>query len=741
MKKILNTLLSLVMIFSLSCPAFAAKDSLNKMDAWKIDENFFSTDTTESLKEKGISFLSNDKITFNDGNIVINRDNEVTLNHKLGGNYTFETEFKASNTNQHYVTFNKNGNSYYKLILLYGGNDPGTLQLSKITEGEAVTLTEVKTVQPATAWWANHALNVKISQEIIEDGIKIKASLYSYRTKETVLLEYTDTDSPIVSGVASVVLPYAVNTLYELKAYSTPYSEPTLVNRIIADYDGFKGHTLETLTERGFTFKNLSYMDISANGVKLNNSHGSISFGEAGKGVVRGSYNVRFKFGWQWNKHSVSFNRNGSDYYHIVKGSETVNGAAEHFVRLDKVTASGTVTLAKNTYSSSPFADTYSQRDYEIDVNKEVFPAVISVKVKADDTVCELSATDDAPLSDGKIFIDCEYSGYPTLYNFFCTRKEYAGGADSDGNPGLYTKAITYAKKVSASDSVASLQNEGINLAYNKSADTITFADDGANYNGLSSDAQILYTPGKLQSDSFVFTTKHVTSNQRPSEVRFNVSEDAKSYYLFKFVIPFDYNIPNSHIELYKVVDGNSTLLASNEDADKGAAGAGGITTLKVEVRGNDISLSATGSRFGGTDTLSFTETEPLLPSGNFILGFGSYGANEKFKELSYSTDKLITLDDELFFYVNGAYSNSYAKGKIEIEAPIKRIGSFVVAAALYEDYEMTDIKTFTPDEFNSGKTELFDTTDSTAENACVKVFVFDSEDTLNSCTRVYELN
>ena len=94
-----------------------------------------------------------------------------------------------------------------------------------------------------------------------------------------------------------------------------------------------------------------------------------------------------------------------------------------------------------------------------------------------------------------------------------------------------------------------------------------------------------------------------------------------------------------------------------------------------------------------------------------------------------------------MFFYVNGAYSNSYAKGRIEIEAPIKRIGSFVVAAALYEDYEMTDIKTLTPDEFNSGKTELFDTTDSTAETACVKVFVFDSEDTLNNCTKVYELN
>ncbi len=716
------------------------------MDAWKIDDTFFATDTVETLKEKGISFSENDRVAINDGTVVITRDNIVTLNHDLGGNYTFETEYKVSNTNQHYVTFNKNGNSYYKLMLLYGGNEPGTLQLSKVTDGgEAAILKEVKTAQPATAWWANWAFNVKVSQEIVDGGIKVKANLYSLRTKETVVLEYTDTDNAFMSGAASVGFPYATNTLYTLKAYSTPYTDATLVNKVIADYDGFKGHTLESLTDRGFTFNNLSYMDISRDWIKLLNNHGYITFAEPGKSVIEGSYSASFKYGWSWNKHSVSFNRNGSDYYHIVKGSETVDGATQHFVSLNKVTASGTTTLAKNTYTASPFADTYSQRIYEIDVNKEVSPAVITAKITVDDVVCELVAEDSAPLADGKIYIDCEYAGYPSLYNFFCTKKEYVGGSNANGDAGLYTKAITYNKKIGATDSVDSLLNEGINLAYNKSADVITFSDNGACYNGVTNNAEILYAPGNLGSDSYVFTTKHVTNNQRQSEIRFNVSADGKSYYQFKFVIPNDYTNPNSHIELYKVVNGTSSLLASNEDADRGAAGAGGTTTLKVVVNktasGNEITVSGTGSRYGGTDSLSYTDSSSPLDAGNFLLGFGSYGGAETFKELSYSVDKLITLNDDVFFYVNGAYATAYSNGKIEIEAPIKRIGNYVVVAALYEDYEMTDVVTLTPDEFNSGKVALFDTTQSAAKDAYVKVFIFDGEDTLNNLTKVYELN
>ena len=746
MKKILSALLILVMIFSVSCPAFAAKDSLNKMDAWKIDDTFFATDTVETLKEKGISFSESDRITFNDGNVVITRDNVVTLNHDLGGNYTFESEFKSSNTNQHYVTFNKNGKSYYKLILLYGGNDPGTLQLSKVTDGgEAVVLKEVKTVQPATAWWANHAFTVKVSQEIVDGGINIKVNLYSHRTKETVALEYTDTNNAFVSGAAQVVLPYATNTLYTLKAYSTPYSEPTLVNKVIADYDGFKGHTLESLTQRGFKFTNLSYMDISHTQMKLLNNHGNITFNEPGKNVIEGSYNAKFDFGWSWNKHSVSFNRNGSDYYHILKGSEAVNGATQHFVRLNKVTASGTTTLAENTYTASPFADTYSARNYEIEVNKEVSPAQITVKITVDGVEHTLTCADAAPLADGKIFIDCEYAGYPTLYNFFCTKKEYVGGSNVNGDAGLYTKAITYNRKIGATDSVDGLLNEGINLAYNKKAETITFGSTGACFNGVTDNAFVMYKPGNLTSDSYVFTTKHVTNNQRQSELRFNVSEDKKTYYQFKFVITNDYQNPNSHIELYKVVNGASTLLASNEDADRGAAGAGGTTTLKVIVNktasGNEITVSATGSRHGGTDSLSYTDSTSPLVAGDFLLGFGSYGGAETFKELSYSIDKLITLNDDLFFYVNGAYATGYSKGLIEIEAPIKRVGNYVVVASLYEDYEMTSVKTLTPDQFNSGKVTLFDTTQSTAKDAYVKVFIFDSEDTLNNLTKVYELN
>ena len=53
----------------------------------------------------------------------------------------------------------------------------------------------------------------------------------------------------------------------------------------------------------------------------------------------------------------------------------------------------------------------------------------------------------------------------------------------------------------------------------------------------------------------------------------------------------------------------------------------------------------------------------------------------------------------------------------------------------------MTDIVTLTPEEFANGKVQIFDTTNSTADTGMVRVFFFDSENTLNSCGDIYELN
>ena len=760
MKKIISVVLTLVLVLGMSVTSLAAFDTLESMDAWKYDKSFNSTDTTAKLREHGVVFSSPSKPVFYDGYFVMSSaDDNVTLNPKggLGGNYTFETEYKISNTNQHYVTFNRNGNSYYKLMLINDGNAGGILQLLKIIDDKTDVLSEVNTAKKETAWWSNWKLNVKVSQEIVEDGIKIIAKLYSFRTGETVTLEYTDTDSAFTSGAATVEFPHCTATVNVLKAYSTPYSNPSIVNKVLANYTGFKGHTLDSLKERGFGFSGLTALDISKKRILFKNNNGKISFAEPGKSVVEGSYNAIFEYSWGYNSHAVKFNYNTTSYYTVTKGTETVDGVTTYYLSLDKVSGETVETLARNSYNALPYPDTFTSLVYDINVDKSSSPAVITVEIKCDEYAGSitgttpsygptyiLTASDSTPLVDGKIYIDCQYGGSPTLYNFYCTKKEYVGGSNVNGDAGLYTKAITYNRKIGATDSVDGLLNEGINLAYNKKAETITFSSAGACFNGVTDNAFVMYEPGNLTSDSYVFATKHVTNNQRQSEIRFNVSEDKKTYYQFKFVIPNDYQNPNSHIELYKVVNGTSTLLASNEDADRGAAGAGGTTTLKVIVNktasGNEITVSATGSRHGGTDSLSYIDSSSPLAAGDFLLGFGSYGGAETFKELSYSIDKLITLNDDLFFYINGAYATGYSKGKIEIEAPIKRIGNYVVVAALYEDYIMTDVVTLSPEEFNSGRVALFDTTNSTAENSYVNVFIFDAEDTLNTLTKVYEL-
>lgn len=768
MKKLISIVLSLVLVMSMCVTAYAVEveiDTTDVIKAWKYKSNFSATDTFGSLEDDGITFTTPDSVSFYDGYITTHSLEDVTYNPSpmLSGDYTFETQFKVTNTNDHYITFNKNGDSYYKLQLFkHSGSSSNAdytskiMRLSKVVGDTTTVLAETNYSAESTGWWSGNTLSFTISQEKTKEGLKLTALVYSSRSKETVEIVYTDTEDYLERGSANIHFEYCgTPTIYYINAYSTPSATARTMYRTYVDITNWKGHTEESLTDLGFTFTKLKYASTRKQFVDfVNQGNGIIKYTVPGMDVIPGSYELEAKFAWLYNKHNMRFNVNGSNYYTVEQVTETVDGATVYKINLNKVTGDTVETIASQSFDTAQFIDTYAFATYKLKFEKENGVANITLDIQNDawslqyendkHGECVLEATDSTPLADGAFQIMCNYVGSPKLQEFKCVVAEDFGGSNG-GVEGTYTKAVTYDKTITSSDSVASMLKEGINLAYNKAEDTITFDDNGATYASVASAAQVKYTPGSLVSDSYNFTSTHYSANQRASYVKFNVSEDEKSYYQFEFNLSNDYSDNQSYIELYKVVNGGTPeLLASNTNSDKGAAGAGSTTKLYVDVvktdAGNEITLTAKGSRFGGSDSLTYTDESPLA-SGDFIIGFAEYGGTVRFSNVTYSTDRLVTLDDECFFYVNGAYATSYQKGKIAIEAPVRILGDYVVTAVLYEDYEMTGIVTLTPEEFANGKVQVFDTTNSTAKTGAVKVFFFDNENTLNTCADIYELN
>jgi len=767
MKKIISIILSAAAAFTLCVPAYATPKTTDTLKAWKYESRFRTTDTIGALAKDGITFSSESGISFYDSYITLPSYQDVIYNPTpmLSGDYTFETQFKVTNTNDHWITFNRNGDSYYKLQLFkHSGNAAPdsdyakkVMRLSKISGDTITTLAEVNYTSDSTGWWTNNILSFSISQKRVENGLDITVCAHSSRSKETVTLSCTDTEDFYERGSAGIHFYYCgVPTVYYINAYSSPCEKERDFYRTYADISDWKGYTEEELNNLGLTFPKLKFASTRNQFVDfVNQGNGIIKYTLPGTDVIPGSYEIDCTYSWLYNKHSMRFNVNGSSYYTVVQDTETVNGKTAYVVKLNRVSGDTTETIASQSFDTSQFIDTYASSTYKLRVNRENESLNIKLDVSnaayalalANDKYgsFSLEATDTNPLADGAFQIMCNYTGSPKLVRFRCAVKEKFGGSIGT-SPGTYTKAIAFDKEFTSADSVDSLLKEGINTAYNKPANSLVFTDSGVNYGGLSGAAQVLYTPGNLKSDSYSFSTTHSTNNQRASWIRFNVSEDKNTYYLFKFVISNDYSNPSDSLELYKTVNGaEPVLLASTPSADRGAAGAYSSTKLTVDMKktddGNNITLTAKGLRYGGTDTLSFTDTSEPLPSGDFILGFGEYGGNELLKNLSYSTDKLITLNDECLFYINGAYSTSYKKGKISIEAPVRILGNYTVTAVLYEDYEMTGLIMLTPEELANGKVQLFDTTDSEAKDGSVKVFFFDEENTLNNCAGIYELN
>ncbi len=749
---------------SMCITALAVEVEINTTDAikaWKYESNFRATDTAGSLEDDGITFLSPDKVSCFDGYITTFSLEDVSYNPSpmISGDYTFETQFKVSNTNDHWLYFNKIGDSYYKLQLFKNVGSSSNpdytnkiMRLSKVVGDTTTVLAETNYSKAETGWWSGNTLTFTISQEKTENGLKITAKAYSSRSKETVEMVCTDAEGYLERGSANIHFEYCgVPTVYYLNAYSTPSASVRDAYRTYIDISNWKGHTEESLNKLGLNFTKLKYASTRKQFVDfVNQGNGIIEYAVPGKNVIPGSYELECVFAWLYNKHNMRFNVNGSNYYTIEQSTAVVDGVTKYTVNLNKVVGDSVETLATKTYDTNQYADTYAFATYKIKFERENGVAHITLAGANDawslqyendkHTEYILEATDNSPLADGTFQIRCNYVGSPKLQKMKCVVKETFGGSNG-GKAGTYTKAVTYDKTFGATDTVEGALKEGINLAYNKAADTITFADNGATYASVTSAVQVKYTPGSLTSDDYSFSSSHYSSNQRASYVKFNVSDDEKSYYQFKFNLSNDYADPVSNAELYKVVNGGTPqLLAFTESSDKGAAGAGGTTTFNVSVSGNTITVSAKGSRYGGSEVITYTDSSPLA-SGDFIVGFAEYGGTVRFNGLSYSTDRLVTLDDECFFYVNGAYATSYQKGKIAIEAPVRILGDYVVTAVLYEDYEMTGIVTLTPDEFANGKVQVFDTTNSTAKTGAVKVFFFDNENTLNTCAGIYELN
>ncbi len=532
MKKILSIIIANILL--LGCmQAFATTE---EMQAWKYSGEFHLSDTADIIKDNGIYFSNSSSVDFYEGYALLTNGNEkltIDLGKKFAGDYTFEAITQISSGSS-FISVNNSDNSFYKIQLLNG-----KLVLSKIVNGETSVLAE-----NAFSGNSTDKLTFVYSQKLLDNGISINASVKSETADTTV--DYTDTINAFEKGIAKIAFENSPSAkVYSVNAYSTPSNQQYYKNKTLIDISDWRGENFDSLAKKGLVIDKMKLLKAYSDNLELINNGGNATFAPVGSEVINGSYTAEFALRWNYNKPGARFNYNGTSYYDIVKEVNTVDSVKSYDFKINKVTSSGTQTIATTSFTADIIKDTYSDRTYKIDVDKSVSPARISVVISDSTGSVTLSGEDSSPLPDGKVQLRFSSVGQPRLLSFKCINKQAYGGVCEDGDAGTY-----------------------------------------------------------------------------------------------------------------------------------------------------------------------------INPDG-----------------------KLICLEDDLFFYVNDVHTDTYSKGKIQIEAPVKRLGSYVVIAVLYEDYAMTGIKVLSPEDLYNGKVELFDTSSSQAVNSGVKVFIFDREDTLNSRTGIFELN
>lgn len=730
---------------------------------WKYEHTFNADDTVESLEKEGITF-SAAPVSFSDNFVTLPSTCAVSFvapqdsdEKMFTGDYVLKTKFYR---HQQYgvVRFNKNGSSWYDISL----TNTADVQLRKIEKnGNAVKILDTKTYKSGITWTYKRTYDIDIKVYNSDASTRIVANVHCTDANETLTFDYTDTGSPITSGNVEIVSQYGGNqsAIYYVNMYSLMSEDemaadkPVQYAKTVIDKTFSSADTVASLAAEGITTGG-STPELKDNYLTWTAS-ASNSLYYTNSTDLKGSYSFKAKLYRPNGSITIKFSEDGSNRYEFY--------AYNTDWKFSKVYNGTTFVLDKANFSNSTHSGYGRDADVNIKVTKQSDGSVkIDIVFEAGGNTTKTSYVDS--MND---MIDADGDG----------EKETTTGAPITGGtkislvhsyfvPKVYSIGLTtYAdsweenvidKTFSSADTRTSLANEGITF----SAAPTSIDDTGARFDYSSSDPSVVgtltYTNPTAFNGSYSIKAKTTKDNANTS-LRF--SHDGTNYYTL-YAGNGGPNGESYGVKLTKNYNGTTYVLA-HYATDYTGSGRGGIGEMVVNLTKQDdgsILIDANWS-LGTVKNITYVDSAddkgfdglnngaPIKSGSKLEIQIG-YARAIRFITLNvtkHNTSKWFDANTGELIYTGRFFDGAgnglsqLKNGSVYFDYPVARLGTYKVIATLIENHEMTDIKVLNPIDLYAGNVRLFTVTD--ADNAKVKVFFVDGEETLNNIAEVYELN
>lgn len=733
---------------------------------WKYSTDFKVGDTVEKYAAEGFNLPA--ATTFGNGTAKPGSNCSYSFSpggNKISGDYEFEYKYYIANGNNYYIRFNYiDSKNYYEIISVRQTSDtttnPKRLALSKCVNGVSTVLDTIDLTNNGDYGTSTVKYTHNIVVKETEDGTKITATTTRDGGFAPIVLEATDATPFEDDGIIRITQNYngAGSTIYYFKAHSLvsdsekANEKPVLYTNVEVDKTFTSADTRDSIANEGFTLSAAPTGFDDTNGIYWT-SGGNRILTYTNPTAVSKSYRIDAKIYRNNNNVYANFTSDGTNYYQVYVGGDgkDENNKDKYCYKLSKKVNGTTYILQHHTID---YAHTGrgGNRDLVITVDKL---ANGSVKIGSTwtsaakvigytDTASDVGfdgLDNGAPLTSGQnVSINQGWADNVRFLSFKLT------SYDTSWTEEVVNKTFTSAD---THDSLAALGFSGISAA------EITDAD-GINWLAAKNNRFVYYTNDTAFKGSYSFTFKGWRSDSGDARIQF--AKSGSNYY--EFVSPY-----NNYWTLNKVYNGVTyNLYTSSVKAGYTESGRNTSFEANVNVTAQDdgsLKINILWSTAGTlrqditcVDTLTDTslvdgvETDNGAPitsgTGCHVYQGWAYAKVYSFKLTKYNSSKWYDSNTGMPMFVGRFFDGSGSgvakpvNGVIYFDYPTARLGTYKVIATLIENHEMTDIIVLDPVDLYSGKAKLFTVTD--ADNAVIKVFFVDAEDTLNRITEVYEL-
>ena len=657
----------------------------------------------------------------------IKTKNNIDLTGAYGYEFSSEAIMTQNKANL-YLAHNTADSSGYKVVISRGDS-----LISLYRAGDNATA--LKTATVTVGYGTPEVWTARL------EGQKLTIS-----QNGTAVLEYTDTEAPGLNGIFGIESG-ANNNFSVFNMKLDKLGDGVTVNNWRYEKDFSSKDTKEGLAADGITTTSskstatLSFSDTY--GIYYNNGVGTVNF------YYDKQFSGDFTLETQVYTHytngiTVRFNEASGKYYALFfQGKKTV---ADN-IAIVKYDGKTTTKLAKATYSAA----NVQNAKYKIVVkdNGESIN-VTGTMCNSSGTVigtvtCDIAKT-DLYSENYKARINAASAGDYVRIPYFKVYSTPSGETKTRDVSVLNKSFVT-------GDSVESLEQLGIKMRSDNLPTSITTATNKYPHYGSVKDGMYwanskpypyLDLDEQISGDYTFEATTKVYMNDVIYQL--NRTDSGENQYAV--------SVSKKGITIEKTVDGNVTESVSESLTESDGVtvtegcfiGYGNKTTIDV-TNNADGTLTITADTIapstGVKATCTYTDTTGApLTSGTCRISFGHNGSYRMLYDMNITKHETY-VDEGAYegkFYINGEEKICYEKGEISFEMPVVDLGTYKVIAALYEDNEMTGIKTFTPREKCEGKGRHLDTKGRTAGRREVKVYLVDSVETLNKTMNVWTL-